>query len=53
MDLDTRLFFAALMVQRQNYVEAREHINFILDKDWTHSNANILFSLIYKQENWP
>lgn len=53
MDVDCRLFLAALMVQRQNYHEARVHLNFILDQDWTHMNANLLFGLIYKHENWP
>lgn len=28
-------------------------MNFILDQDWTHSNANLLFGLIYKHEEWP
>ena len=53
MDVDMRLFLAALMVQRQNYHEAREHLNFILDAEWTHQNANLLFGLIYKHEKWP
>lgn len=53
MDIEMRLFLAALMVQRQNYHEAREHLNFILDQDWTHPNANLLFGLIYKHEEWP
>lgn len=53
MDLDMRMFLASLMVQRQNFHEARDHLNFILDQDWTHSNANLLFGLIYKHEEWP
>lgn len=52
MDNETRLFIAALMVQRKNYHEAREHLNHILDQDWTNSSANLLFGLIYKHENW-
>lgn len=53
MDLDMRLFLASLMVQRKNYSEARTHLNFILDQEWTNSNANLLFGLIYQHESWP
>merc|ERR1712060_356542 len=53
MDMDMRLFLAALMVQRNNYPEAREHLNIILDQDWTNQCANILFGIIYKSEKWP
>lgn len=52
MDNETRLFIAALLVQRKNYHEARQHLNHILDQDWTNSSANLLFGLIYKAEGW-
>ena len=28
-------------------------MNYILDQEWTNSNANLLFGLIYKHEDWP
>lgn len=31
IDNDDRLFLASLMVQRNNYAEARMHLNIILD----------------------
>lgn len=52
IDHEMRLFLASLMVQRQNFSEARVHLNKILDEDWTHMSANLLFGLIYKHENW-
>ena len=48
-----RIFLASLYVQRQNYHEARKHLNIVLDEDWTHLNANLLYGLIYKHNNWP
>jgi len=52
MDVEMRLFLAALLVQRKNFTEARKHLNHILDQDWMNSFANLLFGLIYKHEGW-
>lgn len=53
LDTDMRLMLAALMIQRQNYREAKEHLNAVLDEEWTHEYGNMLFSFLYKLTGWP
>jgi len=50
---DMRICLASLLVQRQNYHGARAHLDVVLDADWTHLNANLLYGLIYKLTGWP
>lgn len=40
------------MIQRKNFKKAKEYLDDVLDKDWTHIHANLLFGIIYKLINW-
>jgi len=50
LNTDMHLMMAALYIQRQNYREAKVHLNTVLDEDWQHMFANLLFSFLYKLE---
>ena len=53
MDTDMRLMLAALMIQRKDFRTAKIHLDHILDNDWQHEFANLLFGFLYKLTNWP
>lgn len=53
LDTDMRIMLAALMIQRQNFREAKVHLNRVLDDEWTHEFGNLLFSFLYKLTGWP
>lgn len=53
LDTDMRIMLAALMIQRQNFREAKDHLNAVLDEQWTHEYGNMLFSFLYKLTGWP
>lgn len=39
-------------MQRESYKEAKQQFDDVLDADWTHSHANLLLGIFYKQINW-
>jgi len=43
----------SLMLQRQNFQEAKGQFDTVLDSDWTHLHANLLMGFFYKLTNWP
>jgi hypothetical protein len=53
LDTDMNLVFAALHIQRQNYRDAKIHLNTVLDSNWTHEYANLLYAFLYKLTDWP
>jgi tetratricopeptide (TPR) repeat protein len=48
LNTEMRLILAALYIQRQNWREAKDHLNEVLDEDWQHQFANMLFAFLYK-----
>jgi tetratricopeptide (TPR) repeat protein len=47
------LVFAGILIERQRYTEAKRVLKEILDEDFKHCHANILYSLICEVNNRP
>lgn len=48
-----KILLGALKLQRENFKAAKLYFDEVLDADWTHSHANLLFGIFYKLIEWP
>jgi tetratricopeptide (TPR) repeat protein len=52
-DKELVIFFAGILIERERYTEAKRVLKEILDEDFKHCQANILYSLIWDVYNRP